>query len=145
MKHLIFILSLILLQACSCRDIACTSPPPEFNFDLLDAQTGNNIFTFGQYTTDALKVKNQNNQNVDFKLSEDPQRQNIIILQGLGWQTEKTTVSFYLNNTKVFDFYIDAERTSEDCCEFTRIHEQKVLNVTDSSWDSQRFCYVIKL
>ena len=145
MKHLIFILSLILLQACSCRDIECTSPHPEFNFDLVDAQTGNNIFTSGQYTTDALKVKNQNNQNVDFILSEDPQRQNIIILQGLGWQTEKTTVSFYLNNTKVFDFYVDAERTFEDCCEFTRIHEQKVLNATDSYWDSQRFCYVIKL
>lgn len=54
---------------------------------------------------------------------------NIIVLNSVGWKTEKTSVTFELKKGMSFNFYVDAERKYEDCCSFTVFNETKVENV----------------
>ncbi|MDZ7612507.1 MAG: hypothetical protein U5K51_01360 [Flavobacteriaceae bacterium] len=53
---------------------------------------------------------------------------NIIVLNSVGWQTEKTTVTFELNGEGYFNFFVDAERKYENCCSFTVFKETRLEN-----------------
>lgn len=122
-----FILSFII--ACDdddCKDIACFTPPNYFNFEILDKITGENLYTNGSLQADKLKVFNAVTKvPMDFQFIKE-NNANFIVLNSVGWQTEKTTVTFELKEEMFFNFYVDAERKYEKCCSFTVFNETKV-------------------
>ena len=110
LKSIYFLFVLSFLMACDgddCKDIDCFTPPNYFNFEIKNKTTGEAPLDY-QFIT-------ENNLN-------------IIVLNSVGWQTEKTTVTFELKEGVSFNFYVDAERKYEDCCSFTVFNETKVEN-----------------
>ena len=124
-----------------CDKLCFTSPEP-FQFELVDATTGENLFTNKTYESRYIKVINIEDENrVDFNfISEN--NYNILVLQDLGWQTEIVNYSIQINDKELFTLYVDAERNSEDCCSFTRYNEIKIEN-SNYTFDKGKGLYTI--
>ena len=59
------VLLLLLLNSCDkCEDIACSTGPPNFTVELVDAVTGENLFTNGKYMPGNIKVTDELGQKV---------------------------------------------------------------------------------
>lgn len=131
MISLLFILSfLITCDGDDCKDYDCFTPPNYFNFEILDKASGENLYTNGSLRVDQLKVFNAvTKASMDYLFITE-NNLNIIVLNSVGWQTEKTTVTFELKEGVSFNFYVDAERKYEDCCSFTVFNETKVENAS---------------
>ena len=126
---ILFVLSLFI--ACDgddCKNIDCFTPPNYFNFEIKDKTTGENLYTIGSLQADQLKVFNAVTKvSMDYEFITE-NNLNIIVLNSVGWKTEKTTVTFELKEGMSFNFYVDAERKNENCCSFTVFNETKVEN-----------------
>jgi len=131
LKSICFLFVLSFLMACDgdeCKDIDCFTPPNYFNFEILDKASGENLYTNGSLRADQLKVFNAvTKAPLDYGFITE-NNLNIIVLNSVGWKTEKTTVTFELKEGMSFNFYVDAERKYEDCCSFTVFNETKVEN-----------------
>ncbi|WP_214226910.1 hypothetical protein [Pedobacter sp. B4-66] len=56
---------LFLINGCDrCEGIACSTGPPYFVLEIVDAETGINVFTSGKYESKSIAVKDHNNQTV---------------------------------------------------------------------------------
>ncbi len=131
MKSIYFLFVWSFLMACDgddCKDIDCFTPPNYFNFEIKDKTTGENLYTNGSLQADHLKVFNAvTKAPIEYQFITE-NNLNIIVLNSVGWKTEKTTVTFEINEGVSFNFYVDAERKYEDCCSFTVFNETKVDN-----------------
>ena len=143
MIYLLFILSfLITCDGDDCKGYDCFTPPNYFNFEILDKASGKNLYTNGSLRADQLKVFNDvTKAPLDFQFITE-NNLNIIVLNSVGWQTEKTTVTFELKEGMSFNFYVDAERKYEDCCSFTVFNETKVEN-TSHEFETSKNLYSI--
>jgi len=126
---LLFILSfLIACDEDDCKDIDCFTPPNYFNFEIKDKSTGENLYTNGSLQADQLKVFNAvTKAPMEYQFIAE-NNLNIIVLNSVGWKTEKNTVTFELKEGLSFNFYVDAERKYKNCCSFTEYNETKVEN-----------------
>lgn len=126
-----FILFIGVFQACGtsedCEDYACFTPPSSFMFELVD-QSGENLFTNGTFEPDQIEITTlENNENIDFSFI-DENNANVIQIRSIGWETETVEFSVSIGPEEIFQFYVDAERVSEDCCSFTRYNEIRIDN-----------------
>ncbi|MBU2950640.1 hypothetical protein KO493_08025 [Tamlana agarivorans] len=129
MKKNIFIIITFFLLSCDaikdCED--CFTPPNNFYFDIVDKVSGENLFTNGTYDYQDIEIINtlDGNESVDFEfITHDNINQ--IEIYSIGYSTEIVNLKFYVSNQYLFDFYVDAERTSENCCSFTVYNEIKI-------------------
>ncbi len=128
MKKIIGTLSVIIVlvfaQACKkdeCGD--CFTPPAPFMFEIVDKTTGENLFTNGTFQPAAIKVTNtENNENIAFSFLDEDSI-NVVVINTIGWKTEKVNLRFEISNQLIFSMYVDAERLFENCCSFTRYNE----------------------
>lgn len=132
MKKLIlpfFILAFFLMTACSDEEEcgACFTPPNYFVFDLIDKDSGENVFSNGRFNPDDIEIIDAADQLVEFSFVEE-NNINIIEINTIGWQTEIANYRINIVSDNVFDLYVDAERLSEDCCSFTRYNEIEISN-----------------
>jgi hypothetical protein len=131
MKRVFLFFVFLLIIACDnddCKDLVCFTPPNTFNFEILDAQGGENLYSNGSLNVNDLKVFNAvTKAPMDYQFI-DENNLNLITLNSVGWQTEKITVTFELKEGMFFNFYVDAERKYENCCSFTVFNETKVEN-----------------
>jgi hypothetical protein len=125
--NLILMLLTIVLQSCdkdgNCNEL-CFSPPESFHFEIVDKTSGENLFTNGTYVAGDIKITNtlDNNAPVEFKfISEN--NINLIQIGSIGWKTEIVNLKFDISDNHIFDFYVDAERKTEDCCAHTEYNE----------------------
>ncbi len=124
----IVVLLLFALQACNFNEPCgvCFSPPKFFYFELVDKNTGENLFTNGTLKSADLEVLDlANNASVEYEfISEDSV--NILNIFSIGWHSEIVTYAITIADSTVFELYVNAERLSEDCCSFTRYHEIRI-------------------
>jgi hypothetical protein len=71
---------IVLLNSCNkCEDIACASGPPNFTLDLVDAVTGENLFTTGKYKASDIMVTNELGKNAFTKFIAEDNRNTLMI------------------------------------------------------------------
>ena len=122
--NLILILLLIIFQSCindECGD--CFTPPNNFRFELVDKTSGENLFTNGTFEPNQIEITNVlNNSSTEFEfISEN--NINLIQISGIGFQTEIVNLKIDIGTTRIFNFYVNAERKKGDCCSFTAYKE----------------------
>lgn len=123
----IFILILIALffflcRCNKCRDIECCTPPRYYSFEIIDRQTRENLFTNGTYNDGQVNITRDYSLIMGDSIS-------IIEIYGIGWQTEIVNCSICISDQIEFNLYVNAERVSENCCSFTKIHDFKIENI----------------
>lgn len=126
---LIAIIGLILTQACDtndCEDLACFTPPRGFSFELVDAETKENLFTNGTFNPDQIEVLNSDdNSKREFSfISEDDV--NIIQIGSIGWESEIAEVVLKVGDETILNLFVDCERVSRNCCSFTEYNEIRI-------------------
>ena len=127
---LIILLSVISLGGCSSSDECgvCFTPPNSFVFDLIDKESGQNIFRSESYTPEQVTVWNLTEDKKEpFGFIVEDQLYWISI-QTIGWETEKVDYEIRLDGEVIADLYVDAERKTVDCCTFTNYNEVRLEN-----------------
>ncbi|NMM49249.1 hypothetical protein [Marinigracilibium pacificum] len=122
----------------------CFTPPPEFVFEVVDSQTGENLFTSGVYDVEQLQVLDSadgSSINYEFITRDNL---NLIVLDDIGWSTEKIIYSFKISGENIFVLQVDAERVSEDCCNFTRFNEI-IINPVESEYSQNTGIFKVKI
>lgn len=146
MKKLIFLFLILstTLQNCTNKecDKLCFTPPNTFQFEFVDAKTGENLFTNKTYKKSDIKVINLvDNTNISFTFI-DENDYNIISIGSIGWKTEIIKYSLEIANKEILILTVDAKRLSENCCSYTRFDEIKIEN-TNFTFDNQKGIYTI--
>jgi len=146
-KKLVLIAVMILLssQACDdkdCEDVLCFTPPMPFAFELVDKDTGENLFTNGSYDSDDIEVLNvSDNSRREFVFISENEL-NIIQIGSIGWDNEIAEVVLKVGDETILNLYVDSERVSEDCCNFTKYNEIRIDNA-EYELDQQSGIYTI--
>lgn len=152
MRTFYFGLSLILLvtlQSCSnviggC-DKTCFTPPQPFLFNIVDKSTGENVFSSGTYTTDQVNIINTLSSNdVDFTFISVNGLE-LIQVDGIGWETEIVNLKFSLSEGPIFECYVDAVRSTRNCCNFTEYNEIKITGLDYDFNEVQPGVYTVYL
>lgn len=133
MKKLILpflVFTFLLMTACSDEEEcgACMTPPNYFVFELVDSNTGENLFANGTFNSDDIEVLDASDHRIEFTFIEENDI-NLIEINTIGWQTEIVNYRINIASENIFDLYVDAKRLSEDCCSFTRYNEIEIGNV----------------
>jgi hypothetical protein len=148
-KKLMLIAVMILLsaQACAdkdCEDVLCFTPPMPFAFELVDKDSGENLFTNGSYDSDDIEVLNvSDNSRREFVFISENEL-NIIQIGSIGWENEIAEVVLKVGDETILNLYVDSERVSEDCCNFTKYNEIRIDNA-DYELDPQSGIYTIRI
>lgn len=143
--NLILILLIVIFQSCKNDDNCdkdCFTPPTNFAFEIVDKISHENLFTNGTFEADQIQITNTlNDTPVEFKFISENDL-NLIEIGSIGWQTEVVDLKIDIADTTIFDFYVDAERRTEDCCSYT---EYKELTISGSEFelDNQTGIYKI--
>ena len=145
MKRLIlpfFVLAFLLITACSDEECgACFTPPNYFEFNLVDSESGENLFSNGTFNSDDIEILDASDQPVEFTFIEE-NNINLIEIYTIGWQTEIVNYRVNIDSNNIFDLYVDAKRLSENCCSFTRYNEIEISN-TEFRWSTETGIYTI--
>ena len=143
--NLLLVLIAIIFQGCKddddCNQL-CFTPPQTFQFEIVDKENGENLFTNETFDSNEITITDNlnNNESVEFSfISEN--NINLIQIGSIGWVTEIVNLKIDISDHHIFNFYVDAERI-EDCCSHTEYNE---INLTDSEFelDSQTGIYKI--
>ena len=142
--NLILVLFTIVLQSCKddeCNQL-CFTPPQVFQFEIVDKESGENLFTNGTFDSNDIVITDilNNNEPVEFSfISENSV--NLISIFSIGWKTEIVNLKIDIADNPIFNFYVDAERIN-DCCGNTDYNE---ITITDSEFeiDNQTGIYKI--
>ena len=146
-KKLILIAVMILVsaQACDdrdCEDLSCFTPPMPFAFELVNKDSGENLFTNGSYDSDNIEVLNvSDNSRREFVFISENEL-NIIQIGSIGWDNEIAEVVLKVGDETILNLYVDSERVSEDCCNFTKYNEIRIDNA-EYELDQQSGIYTI--
>ncbi|WGH76149.1 hypothetical protein P8625_02990 [Tenacibaculum tangerinum] len=144
-NSLLLVLFIILFQGCKQDDEcnqSCFTPPEAFYFEIVDKESGENLFTNGTFDANDIKITDTLNDNDSVEFSFISENNiNLIQIGSIGWKTEIVNLRIYISENPIFNFYIDAERI-EDCCSHTDYNE---ITLTDSEFelDSQTGIYKI--
>ena len=127
----IALFTLLLTQACDtddCESQLCFTPPLGFSFELIDKDSGENLFSNGSYDADDIEVVNINdNSKREFGFISENEL-NIIRIGSIGWETEITDVVLKVGDKTILNLYVDSERVFENCCGFTKYNEIRIDN-----------------
>ena len=144
---LIAVMILLSAQACAdkdCEDVLCFTPPMPFAFELVDKDSGENLFTNGSYDSDDIEVLNvSDNSRREFVFISENEL-NIIQIGSIGWENEIAEVVLKVGDETILNLYVDSERVSEDCCNFTKYNEIRIDNA-DYELDQQSGIYTIRI
>lgn len=134
MKHFLnyfTLIALLFIQGCNsddCKDISCFTPPMGFVFEIVDKETGDNLFTNGTYSPDQIEVLNiEDNSKKQFSFLDENDI-NLINIGSIGWDSEIEHVVIKIAEDDILDLYVDSERVSENCCNFSRYNEIRIDN-----------------
>ena len=119
----------LIFNSCDdCEDKDWFTPPNGFTLELVDKTTMENLFTNETFNSNEISVTNlADNSNLEFDFI-DENNVNLIQLNSIGWESEKVDVLINVSGIDILNLIVDAERTSEDCCEFTRYNDLRIEN-----------------
>lgn len=142
---LIAVMIVLVMEACEnrdCEDLLCFTPPTSFAFELVDKDSGENLFTNGSYNSDDIEVFNvKDNSRREYRFISENEL-NIIQIGSIGWEDEIAEVVLKVGDRMILNLYVDSERVSENCCNFTKYNEIRIDNAA-YELDQQSGIYII--
>ncbi|AMC11171.1 hypothetical protein Lupro_07850 [Lutibacter profundi] len=143
-KNALFVLILITLFGCKndCSDYACFTPPPVFNFELLDKSTGENLFSNGTLNPDEILAFDEENKRVNVRfISEN--NINLINLSEIGWYLGAHTYKLIVAPDLEINIELDMEKKNENCCTYFDVLNFQVLNYEFSTSNTTEIITVL--
>lgn len=138
----LFLFTLLFFQACHMECGECFTPPASFAFELVDKESGENVFANGTYISADLEIINlADSSAVEYSFIAE-NNFNIIVINSIGWKTEIVNCSFNLSAKHICNFHVDAERLNDDCCSYTVYNEMEIADA-EYAWDNSRGIYQI--
>jgi hypothetical protein len=128
MKKINLFLVLLVFIIHSCKDDKCNelcfTPPQNFQFEIVNKTSGENLFTNGTYEAGNLTITDNlnNNESLEFTFFSE-NNINLIQIGSIGWETEVVNLKVSISDNHIFDLYVDAERKTGDCCSYTEYNE----------------------
>lgn len=134
MKKLVYILLMLVMAGCSlsnkCEDYICSTPPPSYNFEIVDAETGENLFTNETLFREDIQLKDDENRNIDWQFISENNR-NIINLH-IGWEEGLNSYTLILAPELEIEINIQSQKKTENCCTFYEISE---FSISPFEWE----------
>jgi hypothetical protein len=122
---------LVILFGCTngSEHISCFTPPGSFSFQITDKKSGENLFTNGTYAPSQIIITDlYTDKIVAFKFI-DENKYNAIVINNIGWKTEKINYSIAIKEKNIFELYVDASRLNKNNCSYTNYNEVKIKNI----------------
>ena len=140
---LLLVLSLGLQGCTSDCENSCFTPPQSFQFELVDRSSDENLFTNDTFDPQEISITDELNSNssVEFTFISENEL-NLIQISSIGWKSEMVDLRIEVSSEYIFNFYVDAERKSGDCCEFTEYNDITIKN-SDFDLDTETGIYKI--
>lgn len=105
----------------ACEDILCFTPPPSFDFQFIDKETGENLFSNGTFEVNDFKLIDGNGKKLDFTfISENDLN---FFRTSLGWNVDISNYKILIDPDIEIAVIVDTEQVSENCCSFYRLKE----------------------
>lgn len=119
----------LIFNSCDdCEEKDYFTPPNGFTFELVDKTTMENLFTNETFNSNEISVTNLvDNSNLEFNFIDEDDV-NLIQLNAIGWESETVEALITVPGIDIFSLIVDAERTTEDCCTFTKYNEIRIEN-----------------
>ncbi|APU67928.1 hypothetical protein [Christiangramia flava] len=140
----LFALVFVVFMSCDssddCSDFACNSGPAGFIIELVDSETGENLFTNGTFEEDQLnlvKTSEDGEGSWSFISEDDVNLLSIATFEGV-------TYSVQISGEEVFQVAVDAEGVTEDCCFYTQVNDFEITGA-DVEQDATTYVYKVKL
>ncbi len=141
----VVIICLLFIQACDtddCEDYLCFTPPMGFTFEIVDKETGENLFTNGTYSSSQIQVLNIEDNSKRQFVFLDENDINLISIGSIGWDSKIAHVVLKIADNDILNLYVDSERVSENCCSFSRYNEIRI-DKADYEQDAQSDIYTV--
>ncbi len=120
----------------------CFTPPRGFAFELVDAETKENLFSNSTFDPDQIQVLNiEDGSDREFSFIDEDDL-DLIRIGSIGWETEIAEVVLKVGGTDILSLYVDSERVSENCCNFSKYNEIRIDNA-EYELDPQTEIYTI--
>jgi len=110
-----FIFIFFLINGCDrCAGIGCTTGPPSFVLEIVDAETGINVFTSGKYDSKDIEVTDRDNQTT-YSIFQAGADMNILRISP---KSEKGNQKFTLKvgNDLVIPIEVNVREGKGECC-----------------------------
>ena len=123
MKRALQLIAILFLTiSCDLSDDSdnCFTPPRQFNFDLIDATTSENLFLNETFTEEEIKVYDENDAEVDFDLFLYNETY-ILALKKIGWELEAKTYTIELSPEVSVVFQLDMDKVTSDSCTYFEV------------------------
>ena len=142
--NLILILFTLIFQSCNNDDCGeCFTPPQSFQFEIVDKNSGENLFTNGTYDSGNIEITDNLNDNEPIEFTFISENNiNLIQIGSIGWETEIVNLKIDISDNHIFDFYVDAERKMGECCSYTEYNEITI-GESEFELDSENGIYKI--
>jgi len=125
-----------------CGNIACFTPPDSFTFQVVGLSSGEDLFANGTLDSTAITVVNTyDDTNREFNF-ETVNNESYLTIYSVGWQTETVNLEVRAGGDLLFTFYVDAERTSGNCCSHTVFNETEIEDA-EYEYDTDYYRYKI--
>lgn len=106
---------LFLINGCDrCKEMACSTGPPSFGLEIVDAETGINVFTSGKYDSKRIMVTDQNNQDV-YSLFVAGDNMNILRIAPKS-EKGKQKITLRVGNDLVIPIEVNVREGKGECC-----------------------------
>lgn len=137
---LIFIsISILSCENNKCEDFLCNSGPAIFQLELVDKESGENLFTNETYKKTDLEINMTSGTGGESRFI-DENNYNIIQLSTF----ESVDYSVKLSGSEIFTVSIDAEGVTKDCCFHTQVNDFKIENA-ENQLDTSTGIYKVEL
>jgi hypothetical protein len=130
MKRTLQLITVLFLAiSCDLKDDCgeCFTPPRQFNFDLVDAATLENLFLNETFTEEDIKVYDETDEEIEFRLVFHQERF-ILSLSDIGWELETKIYTIELSPDISVVFELDMDQATSDCCSYFEVKEFNVID-----------------
>lgn len=112
---LCFLCFTLLMGSCNkCGGIACSTGPPSFSLELIDKETGENVFTSGKYKPEDIVITDENQKTVShYFIAENSFN---IINVGLPAIKGDKELKMGLNGKQVIIIKLHVRKGESNCC-----------------------------
>lgn len=108
----------LFFSACStsndCEDTLCFSPPPHFEFKIVDASTGENLFSNGTFSEGDIRLIDDNGKPVQYRFISEDERNHLNL--GLGWVEGSREYTLTLSPEVQLLIKMNVDKKNENCC-----------------------------
>lgn len=123
-RYLFFFVIAIIFSSCDLNNDCgeCFTPPRVFNFEFIDKETSENLFTNSTFNVDNLSVIDEKNKEIDFELLIFEGR-HILSLSSIGWELKPKIYTIKLSDEISVIVSLDMDKKEGNCCTYFEVNE----------------------